>query len=78
MELFNIPEYVRFQNSRLKIPERILSASKNVRARQEDHRLILGENLLGPVIELFALCERARDHLLTDQAVDLRLPCSSR
>src|SRR5258705_4174303 len=40
--------------------------------RSENHGLILGENLLGSVIELLALCERARSEEHTSELQSLR------
>jgi len=70
IELLHIPEDIGFQNGGMEIANGILGAGKNVRARQKNHGLILGENLLRAVIQFLPLFEGTRGHLFFDQPID--------
>src|SRR5260370_34728062 len=76
IEPLDIPEYVRFQNGGMKIADGVFGAGKNIRAGQENHGLILGQNLLRAVVNFLPLLEGACGHLLLDQTIDFRFPRS--
>src|SRR5260370_19725382 len=78
IEPLDIPKYVGFQNGGMKIADGVFGAGKNIRAREENHGLILGENFLCAVIEFLPLFERARGHLFLDRAIDFRFPLGRR
>src|SRR5258708_31609186 len=79
IKLLHIPKNVWFQNRGMKVADGILCASQDVRAGEEDHGLILGENFLRAIVTLFPLFESARRHLFPDEAIDLLFArCSGR
>src|ERR1700722_4161629 len=74
VELFNVPQRVRIENRRPEISDAILGPCQDVGARQTDHRQILGNDLLNPIVQASSLPIIQGDQLLVHQAIHLRFP----
>src|SRR5258708_22931244 len=55
IQLLDIPQHVRLEDRRMKIPDALFGAYENVRAGHKNHRLILRHDFLHAVVELLAL-----------------------
>src|SRR6266852_2298105 len=78
VKLFNIPQHVRVQNCRSKIPNPVLRAHENIRAGQAYHRNIFSDDFLDAVIQMLPLGVVQSGQLQLHQAVDFSFPLRCR
>src|SRR6476659_4069788 len=73
-KFFCVPKSILFNDGWMEITEVFLRSDQNIGAGKIHHGELLGQDLLHPVVDFFALCVIKRNQLILHQLVQFGLP----